>query len=358
MDSIKPSKQTIFYLNNTPMIYEYQEEYQDYPTNFGIDPAKFDVVNDSEDFRQLLDNYQLRHRLESTSLNSPHNNDTYKISSSTDPESGLNVPSPLGKKTVDISSLFDSTQNSQKEHLEHLAESNGNKELFFRIIEKLDEYETKIEHVNDKIVKERYEHNATKIELKNIQNQIYNLNKNNKKINFEIDYLNEEMYNMDVKIIENNQYARRESIIISGIPENIDQRHLEENVLLILRSIGLTSITSFNISACHRLAKKKNDRYPAQTIVRFTNRKITNFCLENRDRLLELRNQLKMNLRFFESLCESNKKVYHECFDLKKNGHIKDYYIRNGFVKIVRNDGNNPIKIRHPDDLYFYFNDY
>ena len=76
---------------------------------------------------------------------------------------------------------------------------------------------------------------------------------------------------MDCKIIENNQYARRESVIISGIPDNINQNQLEENVLHILRSIGMPTLSSYNITACHRLMKKTNDRYPAQTIVRFTN---------------------------------------------------------------------------------------
>ena len=65
------------------------------------------------------------------------------------------------------------------------------------------------------------------------------------------------MYYMDCKIIENNQYARRESLVISGIPDNVDQNHLEEKVLLISRTIGLSHISSYNISACHRLMKKK-----------------------------------------------------------------------------------------------------
>ena len=162
---------------------------------------------------------------------------------------------------------------------------------------------------------------------------------------------------MDCKIIENNQYARRESVIISGIPDNIQQNQLEENVLHILRSIGMPTLSSYNIEACHRLMKKPNDRYPAQTIVRFTNRKIVSFCLENRNRLQEQRGYLKMNLRFYESLCISNKKVYNECFNLKKYGVITDFFIRNGFVKIVR-DGKRTVKIQHPDDLYFYFKEY
>ena len=163
---------------------------------------------------------------------------------------------------------------------------------------------------------------------------------------------------MDCRIIENNQYARRESVIISGIPDYISQNNLEDKVLHILRSIGLTTLTSYNISACHRLMKKKKDKYPAQTIVRFTNRKIVNYCLDNRNRLLELKDELKLNLRFYESLCASNKKVYNECFNLQRYGLIVDFYTRNGFVKIIRKKGDSPLKIKHPDDLHYYFKDY
>ena len=56
-------------------------------------------------------------------------------------------------------------------------------------------------------------------------------------------------------------------------------------------------------------------------------------------------------------VCDSNKKIYKECYNLTKYGIITDYYIRNGFVKVIRN-GSRAIKLQHPDDLYFYFKDY
>ena len=65
-----------------------------------------------------------------------------------------------------------------------------------------------------------------------------------------------------------------------------------------------------------------------------------------------------MNLRFFESLCDANEYVLKECFHLKKYGIINDYYLRNGFVKIININNNNPVKIKHPNDLYNYFKDY
>ena len=173
----------------------------------------------------------------------------------------------------------------------------------------------------------------------------------------DLEEIMDELYKMDVRIIENNQYTRRESIIISGIPDNVPHNQLEETVIHVLKSIGLNSLSSYSISACHRLRKNNKDRFPARTIVRFTNRKMVAFCLENRNRLLDVKNEIKMNLRIYESLCASNEQIYKKCFNLKKYNLIKDYYIRNGFVKIVFAD-NRIKKIKHPDDLYHYFKDY
>ena len=351
MDLIKPSQGTINAINNTTFTYE------DDPSNFGVDSIQFGDVNESGVLNQMINQYKEKihqeiHNLESTNL---------KIQNGAlDDKSSSPGTTTHSEKSIDVSSMFDSTHDiSLKEHFEQPSYSEIKTNNFFiRVLEQLEEYENKILNLQDFLVKQTSENAATKIDLQNILNQITYLNHNNKILNTEIDNLNEDIYYMDCRVIENNQYARRESVIISGIPDNIDQRHLEEKVLFILRSIGLTSISSYHISACHRLAKKNNDRYPAQTIVRFTNRKVVHFCLENRNRLLELKNHLKMNLRFYESLCNSNKKVYNECFDLKKYGLITDYFIRNGFVKIIKNGDYRKIKIKHPDDLYYYFEDY
>ena len=92
--------------------------------------------------------------------------------------------------------------------------------------------------------------------------------------------------------------------------------------------------------------------------MRFVNRKTIDFCLKNRTRLLKVKNFLKMNLRFYESLCASNEEIINECYKLKKDGIVHDYYIRNGFVKLIIKEGDNPFKIYHPDILYDSFPDY
>ena len=147
-----------------------------------------------------------------------------------------------------------------------------------------------------------------------------------------------------------------ESLVISGIDESITQDKLEITVLDILRKIGL-KISSYEVTACHRLYNK-NRKYPSRTIIRFTNRKIVNYCLKNRDRLLQYKKEINMNLRFYEHLTDINETVLKECHDLVKYGIIKSYFIRNGFVKIVINDGDIPFKIIHPQILYDKFKDF
>ena len=65
-----------------------------------------------------------------------------------------------------------------------------------------------------------------------------------------------------------------------------------------------------------------------------------------------------MNLSFYEHLTDNNETVLKECSELEKYGIIKSYFIRNGFVKIVVNVGDFPIKIIHPHILYEKFKDF
>ena len=162
---------------------------------------------------------------------------------------------------------------------------------------------------------------------------------------------------LDSRIIQTEQYSRRECIIISGIPDKIPQRGLEETVLHVLRSIGLR-VCSYDISACHRLQKNPTDRYPAKTIVRFINRKHADFSIRFRDRLIDQKQYLRMNLRIFECLCPKNEIILNQCKDLKLNNKIHDYIIRNGSIKIIRKAGDTPEKIRHPDDIQDEFKDF
>ena len=208
------------------------------------------------------------------------------------------------------------------------------RELFKNVLSKLDNMEILI--------------NSLKGEKNELLTKLNNLSQ---KFETKSSSFKDELYNMQCRITRNEQYSRRESIIISGIPENIHHQYLEENVVYILKEMGMTNIQHYDIAACHRLLKNRNSPYPAKTIVKFINRKDAEFCLRNRDRIIEIRNKINMNLRIYESLCSANEKVLADCHRLKHLGFIEEFYIRNGFVKIVINEGDSPKRIEHIDIL-------
>ena len=225
------------------------------------------------------------------------------------------------------------------------------RKLFSNILEHLDSLQNQIddEKLKSDIMKTEFETKFKKLYKTN-----YNLMRD---LDESYDELYDQMYSLDCRIIRMEQYSRRESLVISGIPESVPQAELELTVLEILRSIGVHDVSSYEICACHRLAKKNNDRYPARTIIKFTNRKVVEFCIENRDRLLEVR-PFNMNLRFLHSLCAANENILHECNRLSKYGLIDSHYIRNGSIKIIKKGNFKPYKITHEEVLYKLFKDF
>ena len=170
----------------------------------------------------------------------------------------------------------------------------------------------------------------------------------------ELSSLKNRVFNMDVRLVECEQYSRRESLIISGIPSHVTQNQLESYVLTILAEIGLDRLDHNDITACHRLGRS-NGRYPAKVIVRFINRKVVEFCLRHRDRLPTASRNLRLNLRFYESLCAMNEEALRICKWLSEQNVIHHYYLRNGFVKVIVEEGDNPVRIVHPEYLWDKF---
>ena len=165
--------------------------------------------------------------------------------------------SPLKNTSVGVSSLFDSYQQSPDE-MEII--NNGFsaldpsvRQIFYLILNKIDLMEKDMKLLYEQLQLEKKNNIKLKEELLTTKNDLQNKNSD---LNDDLHEIFDELYKMDCKIIQNNQYTRRESLIISGIPDRITQRDLEDTVLEILRSIGLTTITSYNITACHRLKKK------------------------------------------------------------------------------------------------------
>ena len=163
--------------------------------------------------------------------------------------------------------------------------------------------------------------------------------------------MEKKLLELDIRLLECEQYSRRENLIISGIPDTVDQKNLQQKVLDILGLIGLKLVPD-DITACHRLYNPPGSQFPAKVIVRFMNRKIVNFCLEHRDDLQQKAfDSFRLNLRFYESLCSKNEESIRICKWLSQQHKIHDYYVRNGYVKIVAQVNGRPERIKHPDLL-------
>ena len=226
--------------------------------------------------------------------------------------------------------------------------NNNLRNLFCHDLTKLDELEDqlKIERENYEIMKNKYDKRFKKLKIMNDN------------LSYDIDDIFDDLYTLDTRLVHCEQYSRRESIVISGIPDSIHQQELEPVVLNILKGIGLDRISSFEISACHRLFKKRNNRFPAKTIVKFTNRKLAEYCFHHKDRLQHVSGQFQMNLRFEESLCEANRNVIKMCKNLSNYGFIKEYCVIRGSVRITKTDETKQYKIKHPNDMFKIFNDF
>ena len=98
---------------------------------------------------------------------------------------------------------------------------NTHSDVSFAIImEKLDELQTSLNTEKEKniILKNQFKKLETKIKYDFLN------------IDQDIDYLYEGLNNVDFKTMELDQYIRRESLVISGIPQSITQNELENTV--------------------------------------------------------------------------------------------------------------------------------
>ena len=65
------------------------------------------------------------------------------------------------------------------------------------------------------------------------------------------------------------QYSRRNNLVISGIPDSVQDSDLESTVTLFLLDIDV-NVRSREVEDCHRIGKSNNGS--KKTIIRFINR--------------------------------------------------------------------------------------
>ena len=102
------------------------------------------------------------------------------------------------------------------------------------------------------------------------------------RLNAELNKLKDECYKLDCRVIQTEQYPRRESIVFNGIPANIPHEDLQKTVFDILVNIGFEKLHRDDICRVHRLWSPPSSREPAPVIVKFMNSKIVEWSLLTR----------------------------------------------------------------------------
>ena len=95
-----------------------------------------------------------------------------------------------------------------------------------------------------------------------------------KEIQDDYDSLADSVYDLEKDLHKLAQYGRRQNLQISGIKKNIGSRKIEDLEFYVVNLLNLIGVhvTKEDIIGCHRLYQKDPSK-PADTIVRFVNRK-------------------------------------------------------------------------------------
>ena len=186
------------------------------------------------------------------------------------------------------------------------------------------------------------------------------LQKENKALKTELDSLKVDLakksnliISIERDVVDLQQYIRRNNIEICGIPNNVEQKDLEEKVIQIADTIDV-KISKNDIEACHRLINKKETLGPKRTIVRFINRKNVEMLHRNKKKLgsdrvkeklksLDLNNDVYIN----SNLCPYNKFLWGKCKRLHENKLIDRFWVYNGSLHVAVKENDAGFKVNH-----------
>ena len=148
------------------------------------------------------------------------------------------------------------------------------------------------------------------------------------------------------------QYGRRESIEISGIPTTVADENLEDEVIKVYKAAKVEvfgrDLRKDDISACHRLGKKKET-----TIVRFTNRKFAFAGLINSKNLKDAE-VYDNNVYINNSFCKEFSRYGFIIRRLKTKKRLFGYRVRHGVYQVQLEQDGEFSEVSHESDFAKY----
>ena len=179
----------------------------------------------------------------------------------------------------------------------------------------------------------------------------------NLKLQQKVEKLENRISELESDLNKNNQYNRRNNIEIQGIPSEIGDDSLEDNVIEMLAKVQIVA-TKSDIEDCHRLGKN------GSTIVRFVNRKFCNDILEKTFDLHKNIDKSKLGfandtkIYVSENLTSYNQRLAWKCRELKRAKKIPKVWSMKGAIKIRRSPNERAYSINNGDDIRYFFPDF
>ena len=140
---------------------------------------------------------------------------------------------------------------------------------------------------------------------------------------------------IDRDLMDTQQYIRRWTIEITGIPENIQQRDLKNYVIhqVLERTCGYR-ISPRDVEACHRLFKR-NQNEPAHVVARLVNREDAENAIRGRYKLRSFPHLKKIFI--IDNLCPRYREIFDDLEELKRSGVVKQLWSYNGKIHYKTN---------------------
>ena len=143
---------------------------------------------------------------------------------------------------------------------------------------------------------------------------------------------------LESKLESNLQYQRNSSVIVNGIPREIEHHKLEGILIDIFNKVCFHSINTRDIIACHRLSVKTDS-----IILKFVNKKDALALLGSKLSIKEIDTSLISenckNIYVNEHLTPFMGELAYHCRCLKRAGKIYQSKVENGLVKVLTNKG-------------------
>ena len=154
--------------------------------------------------------------------------------------------------------------------------------------------------------------------------------------------LEDKVVSLESSVNQVEQYGRRNNIVISGIPDDVADDHLEDAVTSIMEDIDVI-VQNDDTEACHRIEKSDQKSSSKKTIVinHCYNHKYCKKALVNRKNLININREMKYNFsrnnKIFinKNLTHANESIAFCGRKLKRNSKIHSCFTRDGidFIK-------------------------